>query len=104
MEGIQNVNTHGAGLSPEEQDKLLAAQIAEEEKAKADKAAKEVDDKPKETPAEILAKAAKLFKNYPAANVLHFTADGTAFFEAADAKPHAAKQKDTTVYPVKRKK
>jgi hypothetical protein len=96
----QDVNTHGANLSAEEQEKLAAAKAAEE-KVKAEAEAKAAAEA-KDVPTAIVEKAKKLFSNYPAAQVLHFTTDSTAFFEAADAKAHAAKQEDKTIYQVKR--
>lgn len=47
-------------------------------------------------------KAAELFALYPSYNLLHFTMDGTAFFELADATNHALSLADKNVRTINR--
>jgi hypothetical protein len=49
-------------------------------------------------------KEKELFKNYPSAKELHFTADGLAFFELNDARNHAAGLKDKEIETIKNEK
>jgi len=47
-------------------------------------------------------KADELFARYPHADVFHFTACGTAFFNENDAKNHAKTLKNQTVTPIEK--
>ncbi|MDR0789643.1 MAG: hypothetical protein LBO06_02470 [Bacteroidales bacterium] len=85
-------------LTKKELDALEAQKQAEETAMPMEDAAKQ-----KEVKVDIAAKAKRLFKSFPQADILYFTSDGTAFMSECDASNHAHTLTDDKVQTIKRK-
>jgi hypothetical protein len=98
-DGVQNANTNQQGDDGVQNGNENTNQQGADGAQNGDENAAAEQKKSKSKWAD---KAAKIFKQYPVSKELHFTSDGTAFFQASDAANYANGLADKTVEKVTR--
>jgi membrane protein involved in colicin uptake len=85
-----------------EAEKQAAKEVAEAAEKAAKEAEKQAAKEAKEKTSARTSRVKGLFKQFPAAQELHFTSDGFAFLSQCDAKNHARSLDSKEVEIVKR--
>ena len=89
------------------EEQAAAERVTKEKVAKEKAAPKKAETTPVKDTSDtgkvnIQKKAEQIFKSYPKAQELFFTADGTAFFKKSNAQSHATILKEKEIKTIKR--